>query len=107
HCGFNGGVYDTATGCEPQQLDDQHERGSSALPATTGKQLVWSPDGKQVAAVGVMVDDGKIGMAGWDVETGKRFYSFAADFTDGPRAVAFSSDSKAMAIGYEKRRDVV
>ena len=31
---------------------------------------------------------------------------FAADFTDGPRAVAFSSDSKSIAIGYEKRIDV-
>jgi WD40 repeat protein len=106
HFGFNVRIYDTATGFEPQQLDNQHEPGSSALPATVGKQLVWSPDGKQVAAVGVLVDVGKVGMAGWDVETGKRFYSFAADFTDGPRAVAFSSDSKAIAIGYEKRVDV-
>jgi len=106
HFGFNVRVYDTATGFEPQQLDDQHEPGSSALPGTTCKQLVWSPDGKQVAAVGVLVDVGKIGMAGWDVETGKRFYSAAADLTDGPRAVAFSSDSKALAIGYERRVDV-
>ncbi len=106
HFGFNVRVYDTATGVEPQQLDNQYEPGSTVLPATVGKQLVWSPDGKQVAAVGVLVDVGKVGMAGWEVETGKRFYSFAADFTDGPRAVAFSSDSKAIAIGYEKRVDV-
>src|SRR5262249_7187392 len=106
HFGFIVRIYDTATGFEPQQLDNQHEPGSNTLPTTTGKQLVWSPDGKQVAAVGVLVEVGKIGMAGWEVETGKRFYSFASDFTDGPRAVAFSSDSKAIAIGYEKRVDV-
>jgi uncharacterized protein (TIGR03067 family) len=106
HFGFNVRIYDTATGFEPVQLDNQHEPGSSAMPATVGEQLVWSPDGKQVAAVGVLVDEGKVGLAGWDVATGKRFYSFAADFTDGPRAVAFSADSKAIAIGYEKHIDV-
>ena len=106
HFGFNVRVYDTATGFEPVQLDDQHEPGSAALPATVGKQLVWSPDGKQVVAVGVLIGEGKVGMAGWDVESGKRFYSFASDFEDGPRSVAFSKDSKSIAIGYEKRIDV-
>ena len=68
HFGFNVRIYDTATGFEPQQLDNQHEPGSSAIPLTVGKQLVWSPNGKQVAAVGVLVDVGKLGMAGWEVE---------------------------------------
>ena len=86
HFGFNVRVYDTATGFEPVQLDNQHEPGSSVLPGTVGKQLIWSPNGKQVVAVGVLVDEGRVGLAGWDLESGKRIYSFAADFEDGPRA---------------------
>ena len=106
HFGFNVRVYDTATGFEPVQLDNQHEPGSSVLPGTVGKQLIWSPNGKQVVAVGVLVDEGRVGLAGWDTESGKRIYSFAADFEDGPRAAAFSADSKTLAIGYEKHIDL-
>jgi uncharacterized protein (TIGR03067 family) len=53
-----------------------------------------------------MLEAGKMGLAGWEVASGKRFYAFAADFTDGPRAAAFSADSQAIAIGYEKHIDV-
>jgi WD40 repeat protein len=52
------------------------------------------------------VAQGKPGAAGWDVESGKRFYHFPTDLTDGPLAVAFSTDSQAIAVGYQKRVDV-
>ena len=102
HFGFNVGVYDTATGFEPFRLDDQHEPGSTAFPLTVGKQLTWSPDGKQVVAVGVLVGVFKIGAAVWDAGTGKRLHAFEANSTDGPRALAFSSDSKQIAVGFAK-----
>ena len=101
HFGFNVRVYDTATGFEPVRLDNQHEPGSTALSATTGKQLVWSPDGKRLAAVGVLVGEGKMGAAVWDAETGKRLQAIESYFLDGPRSVAFSPDGDHLAIGFK------
>jgi RNA polymerase sigma factor (sigma-70 family) len=106
HFGFQLRVYDTETGFEPIRLDNQHEPGGSFLGGAMGKQLLWSPDGKQVVAVGMLVADGKLGAAGWEVETGKRFYAFEATLDDGPRAAAFSSDSKSLAVAYKGRVDV-
>jgi WD40 repeat protein len=101
HLGFDVRIYDTETGFEPVRLDNQSNLGGAEV-----KQLIWSPDGKQVAAVGAWLTFGKYGAAGWEVETGKRFYAFEATIDDGPRAAAFSSDSKSLAIAYKSRVDV-
>ncbi len=76
------------------------------IVGATHEQLLWSPDGKQVVAVGVLVKEGTLGLAGWEVATGKRFYSFAATGDDGPRAAAFTADSKAIAVGYKNHVDI-
>ena len=70
------GMYDTATGFEPVRLDNQNESGGGGtIWGVTGKDLVWSPDSKHVAAVGVMTKaGGKMGAAVWDAETGNRVF---------------------------------
>jgi RNA polymerase sigma factor (sigma-70 family) len=105
--GFTARVYDTATGFEPVRLENQHEAGGGAIVGMAGKQLVWSPDGKRLAAVGVLVAEGKMGAAAWDLDTGKRSHVFEAEPADGPRAVAWTSDGKAIAVAYNKRIEIV
>ncbi len=101
HFGLFAGVYDVATGFEPVRLDKQYEM-AAYITGSTGRQLLWSPDGKQVVAVGVLVNEGAKGAAVWDAGTGKRLHAFEANSTDGPRALAFSSDSKQIAVGFAK-----
>jgi WD40 repeat protein len=104
HLATHAGVYDTATGKELVKLEKQSEQ-AGYLAGAAPEQLLWSPDGKQLVANGVLVAPSTMGMAGWDIATGKRFYSFPATGDDGPRAAAFSGDSKAIAIGYKDRVD--
>jgi WD40 repeat protein len=106
HFGTHVRVYDSATGFEPVQLEKQQKQVGSFVVGGAAEQLLWSPDGKQLVAGGVLVRSGQMGMAGWEVKSGEQFYSFAGDFTDGPRAAAFSGDSKALAVGYKDRVDL-
>lgn len=104
HFGSTVRVYDTETGFEPIRLDNQHEPpANTALSATTGMQLLWSANGKQVVAVGVLVRETTMGAAAWDAETGKRLHAFEADFTDGPKSIAFSPDGTVLAVALKHR----
>lgn len=106
HFGFNVRIYDTETGFEPIRLETQYEPGGSALVGLTGRALAFSPDNKKVFASGVLVEEGRMGAAGWDLETGARLDSYRGDFDDGPQSVAFSPDGSIFAIGYKNRIDV-
>jgi len=100
HTGHGVQVYDTATGFEPLRLDEQHEAGGAGWVAgVIGQDLAWSPDGKHVAAVGVLLEVGKPGAAVWDVETGKRVFTSASAVEDGPVSVAFTPDGDHLAVG--------
>ena len=55
HFGFNVRVYDTATGFEPVQLDDQHEPGSAASPGNC-RQATDLVAGRQAGGGGRRAD---------------------------------------------------
>jgi RNA polymerase sigma factor (sigma-70 family) len=105
HFGMFAGLYDTATGFEPVRLDEAHEMAGGVL-GVTGEGIAWSPDGKRVAAVGVLVPTGLGGLgrgaAVWNAATGKQVFALTPDITDGPRAVAFSPDGTLLAVGFGK-----
>ncbi len=105
HFGLHVRVYDTATGFEPVRLDGQFETAGWLQSGTgLGQSVAFSPDGKRIVAVGVLVTkDGQMGAAVWDAGTGARLHAFEADFRDGPRAAAFSTDGRTLAVGYGKR----
>ena len=107
HFGMFAGAYDTATGAETTKLDERFEMAGYIL-GPSGQQLLWAPDGKQVFASGVLLNgSGMMGAAVWNAETAKRTQSFEPDTSgEGPRAGAFSSDGKQLAIAYRKRIDI-
>jgi WD40 repeat protein len=44
-----------------------------------------------------------MGAVVWDAETGKRLHGFEPLLDDGPRAMAFSTDGKLLAVAFKKR----
>jgi WD40 repeat protein len=106
HLGFAAGVYDVVTGRESVRLDGQPEmvRGPDVGP--TGSQVVWSPDGKKLAAVGTVVNTGTKGAAVWDLETGKLVQVFVPKLDDVLSAVAFGADGTLVAVGFKDRVEV-
>ncbi|QJW99396.1 hypothetical protein FTUN_7008 [Frigoriglobus tundricola] len=103
HCGLHARVYDTATGLEPVQLDGQSEMAGWLQGVTGPESIGFSPDGKRVVAVGVLLTgNGQLGAGSWDTATGKRVYAFAGGARDGPLVAAFSADGKHLAVAYEK-----
>jgi RNA polymerase sigma factor (sigma-70 family) len=108
HFGTHAGVYDTATGKEVAELKERFEKAGYVFGSATGSDLAISPDGKTVAAVGVLLTaDGQMGATVWDADTGKRFHVFQGLPDDGPRVAAFSPDSERLAIGFKDRVEVV
>jgi RNA polymerase sigma factor (sigma-70 family) len=106
HFGHHVRLYDTATGTEPVQLKTQFEM-AGWLSGVTGESVVFSPDGKKLAAVGVLVTEGgQRGAAVWDAETGNRLHTFAPAPADELRAAAFSPDSELLAVGFKNRVEV-
>jgi RNA polymerase sigma factor (sigma-70 family) len=102
HVGFNVRLYDTATGFETVRLADQHEPGGGTiLGGAGGNDLDWSPDGKKLAAVGVLVESGKVGFAEWDAETGTRVLGVPGDLLAGPRSLAYSPDGRKLGVLYK------
>jgi len=105
HFGFHARVYDTATGLEPVQLDEQSEM-AGWLQGGGGSSIAFSPDGKRIVAVGVLITpNGQLGAAVWDTESGKRLHTFTGN-PDGPLVAAYSADGKQLAIAFEKRIEV-
>jgi WD40 repeat protein len=102
HFGFNVAIYDTATGFEPFRLDEQFEPGNETT-VTTPRHIVWSPDGKRVAADGVMVAKNTLGWAMWEPQEGRRTGAVKASATDAPRAIAFGEIWHAEAVGWNER----
>jgi RNA polymerase sigma factor (sigma-70 family) len=106
HLGFAAGVYDVTTGRESVRLDGQPEvmRGPDVGP--TGRQIVWSPDGKRLAAVGTVVNTGTPGAAVWDAETGKMVRVFVPKIDDALGALGFAPDGTLLAVGFKDRVEV-
>ncbi|HEY2911409.1 MAG TPA: sigma-70 family RNA polymerase sigma factor, partial [Gemmataceae bacterium] len=102
HFGMFAGIYDTATGFEPVRLDEQREMAGGTIVGGGSEQILWSPDGKQVVAIGVLVKEGTLGLACWEAATGKRLHSLAATENIGLQVAAFSAVGKHLAIGFTK-----
>ncbi|MCI0705389.1 MAG: WD40 repeat domain-containing protein, partial [Planctomycetia bacterium] len=106
HFGMFAGIYDTATATEAVKLSDRFEMAGYIL-GNPGKQIAFSPDGKQVVASGVLITkDGVVGAAVWDAQTGKRLQTFAGDADDGPRFAAFNPNKEELAVAFKDRAEV-
>jgi RNA polymerase sigma factor (sigma-70 family) len=104
HFGFNVALYDTATGFEPVRLDEQFWIDDTETAVKmTARHIVWSPDGKRLAADGVEVAKHTLGLAWWEPEAGTRTGSVKASATDAPRAIAFGETWDAEAVGWNER----
>ena len=75
-------------------------------PMTSINGLVWSPDGKYLAASGIAYSRGVVGKGAcrvWNAATGKRL--FALDYDDiGCRGVAFSPDGTRLAVSLKPNK---
>ncbi|MBN9517693.1 hypothetical protein J0H58_04100, partial [bacterium] len=95
-----------AGGEEPVKLEGRHAPLDRVILRPTGKAVTFSPDGRLVAAVGVMLTPTEIGAAVWDVRTGQRLHGYPNPARSGrwvpATAVAFSADSKQLAVAVGK-----
>jgi RNA polymerase sigma factor (sigma-70 family) len=106
HGGFTARVFDTATATPTRLLPDRGRPAYLSEPPNRS-QVLFSPDGKRVAAVGVVLDKGHLGAEVWDPATGERVPGFPPDITLTDRLVvgaAFSPDGKTLALA--NRHDV-
>ncbi|QDU24065.1 sigma-70 family RNA polymerase sigma factor [Urbifossiella limnaea] len=107
HFGFEARVYDRDPAAEPFRLERSFGPPGGALIGVHGRDVRYSPDGKLLAAVGVMLTPTDMGTAVWDAETGKRLLAYPPPGNlgewQGATAAAFSADGKRFAVALEKR----
>ena len=95
HTGTGVRVYETTTGTEPLLLAELHGPGDRAA-APPGIDVRFSPDGRAVFGLGVMVEPGNVGTAEWDATSGHRRRATGGD--PRPTAAAYSPDSDTIAV---------
>ncbi|MBN9119090.1 MAG: sigma-70 family RNA polymerase sigma factor [Planctomycetes bacterium] len=99
-------IYDVATGFEPVRLDDQFEQAGGRLDGAV-EALAFSANGEKLLACGVkLTESGRVGVAVWDVSTGKRLHAFPTDPKDPMQAAVFAPKGDEIAIGYRDRVEV-
>ncbi|HYH68709.1 MAG TPA: sigma-70 family RNA polymerase sigma factor, partial [Urbifossiella sp.] len=100
HTGTGVRVFETSTGAEAGKLEEQYGPGDRPA-AAAGFDVRFSPDGRAVFGLGVMIEPGNVGTAEWDAADGHRRRATGGD--PRPTAAAYSPDSDTIAIGYADR----